>query len=282
VTIKIFVVFHKVFDPDVLATFTKTEQRDWFCAYAVNHRHQKQALIENALVDVPDEASWQACGLPPGVVFEYELPVYDPSLQDRGFMETSGYIHILENQLVADDIDHVGICQYDMRWTQQSAELVRAISAFRTPIHIGCGIDIGPILDEAGTFHEKAYADRRNWPFLIDSYNRFFGRSLTLEQLIGLPLTLFQTYILPRPDFLELAAWLRQLVSEIYPWACEPPYESHWGALGGYTERAESVFFAAKIVEAGMPYARLALDHDPGIAERLGVLKTHYREDPRP
>lgn len=193
-------------------------------------------------------------------------------------METSCYIHLYENGLIHADTDYVGVCQYDMHWTNEAAQLLRTIASLPQPLRLGCGIDLGAIINSQGVFHEKAYADRRDWAFLIQSYNGFFNRSLELKQLVGMPLTLFQTYILPRQEFLQLAAWLKQLADEIYPWACQPPYESHWGALGGYTERAESVFFAAKILETGMHYARLPLDHNRATAEKLGGIKTHYRE----
>jgi hypothetical protein len=55
-----------------------------------------------------------------------------------------------------------------------------------------------------------------------------------------------------------------------------PPYETHWGSLGGYTERAESLFIAARIHERKLSLCHLPLDHDPERATTLDIGKTHY------
>ena len=47
----------------------------------------------------------------------------------------------------------------------------------------------------------------------------------------------------------KLCSWLTVLVDEVYPWSIEPPYETHWGVMGGYTERAIAIFNAIEIIE---------------------------------
>jgi hypothetical protein len=46
--------------------------------------------------------------------------------------------------------------------------------------------------------------------------------------------------------------------------------------LGGYTERAASLFFAARVHTQQLIFRELPLDHDETISESLGVDKKHY------
>ena len=66
------------------------------------------------------------------------------------------------------------------------------------------------------------------------------------------------------------------LCSEVYPWANQPPYAAHWGALASYIERAEALFIAARLHEGKLAFCHLPLQHDPSIADQLGVSKDHY------
>ena len=47
------------------------------------------------------------------VIYEYELEIYNPFLQKRGYMETSAYLHVYWNKLYKNN-DMVGFSQYDM------------------------------------------------------------------------------------------------------------------------------------------------------------------------
>jgi hypothetical protein len=78
-----------------------------------------------------------------------------------------------------------------------------------------------------------------------------------------------------------LAAWLGTFCRQVYPWACQPPYETHWGSLSGYAERAESVFIAARLAEGQLRVAHLPVEHDSTIVEKLKVSKEHYGEQHR-
>jgi hypothetical protein len=114
-----------------------------------------------------------------------------------------------------------------------------------------------------------------DWNFLLFSFNRFFDRAWEIEALVGKPLTLFQTYVLPQAEFAALAGWLEVLCAEVYPWANEPPNATHWGALSGYTERAEALFMALRLHEGKVELQHLPLQHDAGIPAALGVTKDH-------
>lgn len=268
--IKVFVVFHKILDErKIFGAFEKNEIQQWFVKYGVNERHQqKQVVYKDGRAEICLTSN-------EGTILEYQLAKYLPELQLRGFMETSCFVHVEANRLF-DDADLIGICQYDMQWTAEAVSLLRQLSGVSASGKIAYGLNVGPIISQQGYIHPYAFADRFNWPFLIESYNRFFGTSWNLEILVNKPLTLFQTYVLPRDEFLDLARWLKELCSEVYPWATQPPYATHWGSLGGYTERAESLFIAARIHEEPLILENLPLYHDPEISHTLGIKKEHY------
>jgi hypothetical protein len=268
--IQIFVVFHQAIDERLIfPSFSPREIEQWFVLYAVNHEYPKKRITRT------DGHTFQARGDTPRVVFEYALDWFDPALQERGFCETSCYVHLLKNKL-CQHFDYVGVCQYDTRWPPAAAEVVRSVAqAPRSAEGALFGVTWGDLIDAEGRFNEAAYAEKRDWKFLLASYNRFFGKSWDMDILRHKPLTLFQTYLLPRDEFVALARWLTVLCDEVYPWACELPYETHWGTLGGYTERAESLFVAARMHE-GQTLRPLPVFHDQTIASQIGVGRRQY------
>jgi hypothetical protein len=209
----------------------------------------------------------------PDTIFEQDLPHYDPQLQARGFMETSAYIHILKNGLHLP-YDHVAISQYDMRWTSEAVARLCEITATQSPM-VGAVI-LGDIMDRAGELHPLAFSRDFNWDFLLSSYNRHFGTNWELRALTNLPLTLFQTYVLSRSEFVVLAGWLEKLCEQVWPWANQTPYPTHWGVLGGYTERAQALFIALRFRAGHFGLRHLPLEHDPDIPTQLGISKKHY------
>ena len=125
-------------------------------------------------------------------------------------------------------------------------------------------------------YHQFAFPEQLDWAFLLNSYNYFFKTNWSTEIFVQKPFTLFQTYLLPVVEFLALAQWLKSLTEELFPWANQAPYPTHWGHLAGCVERAESLFFAARLHEHRLNFKGLALIHDEMIPQTLGVQKTHY------
>ena len=113
--IKIFVVFHKAIDENIFAKFSGREIDAYFIKYAVNQEFSKQIGYKNIYRKLTKRRVDQ------NLVYEYKLPKYNPELQKRGFMETSCYVHVLENKLY-QDCDYIGVCQYDMRWTAEARQ----------------------------------------------------------------------------------------------------------------------------------------------------------------
>jgi len=270
--IRVFTVFHKAIDERLIyQPFSQNEIDRLFSLYAVSERYPDK------LVTRMDGRTLVATAEPDRIIAEPQLHWYDPNIQLRGFMETSCYVHLLKNDLVAA-FDYVGVAQYDMSWTAAAADMLRALErgAPESGPQFAFGLTCGTLMDKFGRFHHWAFPHLRNWNFLLMSYNRFFGQNWDLTILIDKPFTLFQTYLLPRAEFVALANWVAALCEEVYPWANQPPYETHWGALSGYVERAESLFIAARLHERRIMLNHLPLRHDDTIPVRLGIRKLHY------
>ncbi|MBU3563879.1 hypothetical protein [Polynucleobacter sp. Tro8-14-1] len=292
-SLKIFVVFHQTLDQRLIFPhFTNAEIAQWFVFYGVNIEKTNKKMIGKDGVENTDLANT------PGVTLEYQLDTYHPELQQQGYMETSCFLHILSNNLFPDS-DLIGVTQYDMRWTEKSTGLLRKIAegksqdglitkikgAFRRAINpafvspqIAYAQVGGKIMDSTGQLSPMTASYAFNWPYLIESYNNFFGTHWSMNDLRNQPLTLWQTYLLPRPVFIKLTSWLKAFVDEVTPWANKAPYETHWGVLGGYTERAEALFIALQVKSGALIVHPLMLEHDENIPKNLQVSKEHYAE----
>jgi len=235
--LKIFIVYHQVIDEDVLFTkYSEEYIKKTFAYYCVNEVIEKYETPKRY-------------GLP--IIYEYELPKYNPFLQLRHYMETSAYLHIYNNNL-HKDLDFIGICQYDMLHVEEYNNLDK------NTIYI---LDSGEPIALNGVWNNKMFPNIRNIDFLLESYNNHFKKTYTVDELNNGPLSLWQTNIYPKQIFEKLCSWLSILVDEVYPWSIEPPYETHWGVMGGYTERAIAIFNAIEIIESQCKFRLFNLIH---------------------
>jgi hypothetical protein len=235
--LKIFVVYHQIVDEDILFTeYSEEYIKKTFAFYCVNEVIEKYETPKRY-------------GLP--IIYEYELPKYNPFLQLRHYMETSAYLHIYNNN-IHKDLDFIGICQYDMLHVEEYKNLQN------DRVYI---LDSGEPIALNGVWNKKMFPNIRNIDFLLESYNRFFGKNYTPYCINNAPLSLWQTNIYPTQIFEKLCSWLSVLVDEIYPWSIEPPYETHWGVMGGYTERAIAIFNAIEIIERDCKFGLFDVIH---------------------
>jgi len=172
-------------------------------------------------------------------VLEYELEIYNPFLQKRGYMETSTYLHVYWNKLYKDK-EMIGFAQYDM--FHPTYELSNDI------LYI-FNIQNEDKIVENGMWNPLMFSNIVDLEYLIDHYNTFFHKKYSIKELENMPLSLFQTNIYPIKIYEKLCKWLEVLVKDIYPSKNQPPYETHFGSIGGYTERAMSIFNAFEIYE---------------------------------
>jgi hypothetical protein len=268
--IKLFIVFHRAIDERlILDQFTPDEVQTHFTLYGVNQTRTDKRITQL------DGTTHPASPAVPNLLLEYFLPNYDPVLQERGFMEASAYIHLHKNGM-HEPLDYIGVVQYDMRWTPAAVALLRGLVAATSHRNIVYGIICNLIANSEGRMHALTFPQHFDWRFLLQSYNRFFKQNWAMPMLVNKPLTLFQAYLMPKQEFASLASWLIVLCQELYPAAIQPPRPSHWGILGGWVERAESLFIAARLQEGGIILEPLPVHHDQAIVKKLEIGKEHY------
>ena len=88
--LNIFIVYHKNIQPDKNLSRYTEDIKNNFILYGVNEIHEKNIKSNNKYNNI----------------LEYNLPIYDPFLQKRGYMETSTYLHVYWNKLY-ENIDYV-------------------------------------------------------------------------------------------------------------------------------------------------------------------------------
>ena len=267
--LKVFHVFHQSVDERlILDLATADEVEEFFVHYGV-----KEARSSKQVIKLNGETV--SGGFEQGnVLLEYRMPWYDSTLQARGFNETSCHVHLFQNGS-HKLLDYVCIAQFDMRWTHPAIAILPKLANSSLQSNVVYGMPAGVIIDRQKRIHPAAFPKRFNWNFLIDSYNCFFDRHYDPDVLIDQPFTLLSTYLFPQRAFSRLAAWLSTLTHEVYPWANQPLYPTHWGALGGLTERAQALLVAIELAEGFMAFEPLYLNHDDSIGKKLSVPKVH-------
>lgn len=251
-----FIIFHQGIAP----TLTGTDKYpDLIRYFGVNKNYQKKYLLT-------DDGRLELLGKRKDVFLEYTLPRHNDSIQEKGFMETSAYIHIYKNKLHLP-YKFIGVAQYDMIWDNKVAQRIKNLNQKRKVLARTKGT-----IYSKGRWHRLMFANRYPLDFVINSYNKFFHTKHTKKDLEGRPLTLWQTYFMHRSVFESLTPWLSVLVNEVYPWANRFPYETHWGFISGLSERAESIFFALQ----KLTISEIGLDHSEDIVKRLKIKKEHY------
>ncbi len=178
-------------------------------------------------------------------------------------METSAYLHIYWNKLHTPS-QFVGIYQYDMIQKKKYENLDKSTIYILASGH--------PIF-ENGAWNTLMFPRLRNLAFLLEHYNNTFKTEYSPQDLTNLPLSLWQTNIYPIDRFEKLCFWLEALVQDIYPWCTQPPYETHFGSVSGYTERAISLFNALEIKE-GAAFESLQFSHEGN----LRFTPQHYQQ----
>lgn len=233
----VYCVYHKV--------YYKRPDTKGFTFFGVNEVYPKKKEEENIL--------------------EYKLDIYEPLLQKRGYMETSAYLHVYWNKLYKNN-KMVGFCQYDMKHNNTYNNLDN------NKIYI---LNTKSSIVKDGEWTNLMCPGLRNLNFLLDSYNKHFNTVINVASLENVPLSLFQTNIYPVDIYEKLCTWLEVLVQEIYPWCNRPPYEEHFGSVGGYTERAIGLFNAIQIL-LGVQYVNLNITHGVGYVEKEQYNKNSF------
>lgn len=139
------------------------------------------------------------------VVYENELKIYNPKLQQRTYNEGSCIYHVYMNNLHTK-YDYVGFCQYDMMFQKNTLSNIKNV-----------------ITTNPNTIF---YVDFFQWAFLggqtsiirdyddftggLKSYNNFFNTNYTENDLITNKMITCNTFLIPSKMYEKMMSWLKQ------------------------------------------------------------------------
>jgi hypothetical protein len=231
--LQLFVCFHKKIYPDIYK-INSSEKEKYITFYGVK---EKDLEIEK------------------NVIYEFELPYYYSILQKNNYNEGSCIYHVYKNNLY-NNYDYIGFCQYDMTLSE---------SFFK---NIECRIT-----NNSNTIF---YLDFFNWAFLggqtaiitdypnvpagLKSYNTFFNKNYTAENLIANKMIICNTFIIPKKMYEKMMYWLIQYFREDIDKInkCNNGHEFNPGHI---IEALTSMFLSLEISEGAL-YEKLNLEHD--------------------
>jgi hypothetical protein len=225
-----FVCFHKKIFPDIYE-ISSTENEKYITFYGVKDRISG---IEN-------------------VIYEDELVHYNDVLQKNKYNEGSCIYHVYKNNLC--DFDYVGFCQYDMMFPNW----------FFSNIEYKISKNPNTIF----------YMDFFKWAFLggqttithdycnvtagLKSYNEFFNKNYTTENLLTNKMNTCNTFLIPKKMYEKMMSWLIQYFrDDITINTC---VNGHRFDPGHMIEALTGMFLSLEISE-GAVYEKLNLSHD--------------------
>ena len=224
-SLQIFVVFHKDIFEECYKELTQEELDTYFTFVAVNPNIEKKY----------DASRYK-------VVREWELPMYDPELQGRGYKENSVLYHVWSNKL-HEPYDRIGFFQYDMVFHKNT-------------LSKACDADYYPLQVYPFQFlYETWNYEAKTAQFVVDDYARYFGKPFTGTG----EYPLYNTFILPTTFYAEkMMPWISQLYDKMWPWCNQPPNQTHFGHVAGVYERVSAIV----VGEERMRYKLLDVEHD--------------------
>jgi len=230
-SLHIFIVFHKHIIDECYSNIPNEILNKYFTFIAVNEKIEK--------IYTPNKYN---------VVNEWELPIYDATLQMRGYNENSALYHVYVNNL-HKSCDFIGFFQYDMKFNNNIVEYFLHSHEEKNNSQICAPFALH-------TFNSCSYDSWCEIPtleFIINDYETFFQKKMTRTA----EYPLYNSYIIPVDIYEKIMKWVIQLYDKMYPWCIQPPNCSHFAHIGGIYER----IMAYAIGEEYLSYINLSISH---------------------
>ena len=229
--IQIFVVFHHTLFDECYQHIPDDILTTYFTFFAVNDEIVKTYT--------PNKYK---------VVNEWELPIYDPLFQKRGYNENSAIYHVHANKL-HQNYDYIGFFQYDTIFKDNLIEFLQNQLA-NTDIPMYFPLEIYNF--QFCAF--QTWGEVNTIQFITNDYEEFFNTKFSTTEIYPL----MNSFILPAKTYEKIMQWIVQLYDKLYPWCIEPPNCTGHGHLGGIYER----IMAFVIGNEKLPHQHINVKHD--------------------
>jgi hypothetical protein len=136
------------------------------------------------------------------VIYEHELIDYNPILQKKKYNEGSCIYHVYKNNLY--NYDYIGFCQYDMIFLENFFNNIeyKVLNTSNTIFYLD--FFQWQFLGGQTTIIE----DYHNIPSGLKSYNKFFNKNYTIEDLITNKMIICNTFLIPKKMYEKMMSWL--------------------------------------------------------------------------
>lgn len=228
---KIFVVFHKEFFPGIY--YINPEHRKYLTFYGVK---EEQETTED-------------------IIYEKDLPIYEPIWQQLRYNEGSALYHIYKNGLYKP-YDFVGFFQYDMKVFSNCFSIME--DTFKYNCRTIFYLDFFPWAFLGG--QTAITIDYPHFEAGLKNYNNFFNTNYTAIQLVHFKMPISNTFVVHVTIFEKLMNWMSQYYIEgIDTWMND---NTGRGFNPGHMIEALTSMFLSIEVMQGAEFRRLNIHHD--------------------
>jgi len=197
-TFTLYVIFHKFLVPECYETLSEKDLKDHVRMVGVNGKIPK-------LVPPP---------LEPLVIYERDLPWYNPFLQLNRFCETSVFYHAWKNpELFLRNNTYIGFLHYDMLLKREAIEfLEREIPAAEAR---GEQVLFTHVCLPARDHIYQVFA-LEGWNAILSIYNAIFGKNHTVHTIIDKEIPLYHTYVMHRDLFQRMMFFADHAIGRLF------------------------------------------------------------------
>lgn len=229
---KVFVVFHKEFFPGVY--YITDEDKKYLTFYGVKNRQETTMDI----------------------IYENELPIYEPIWQQRTYNEASALYHIYKNNM-HQQYDFIGFFQYDMKVFSNCFPIIE--NTFKYNCNTIFYLDFFPWAFLGG--QTTITKDYPQFEAGLKNYNKFFDTNFNEQQLIDYKMIISNTFVVHTSIFDKMMRWMTQYFIEDIDVLMADPDKGHNFNPGHMIEALTSMFLCLEVVQ-GAEYKRLSIHHD--------------------
>lgn len=186
-----------------------------FTLYIVYHKTLYNYLYENieennrkciTFYGVKDKVE-----TPPQIesIYEYELPVYNKRLQEHRYNEASAFYHVYINSLYKKS-RYIGFMQYDMTICDAVMDEIRnniETSPDSPMIFVSYYAESSSLLRLDGSL-QLLVKPLSKWGTLLESYNTFFAKKYTIEDIISHPIIMCNLFLIPTYMYEKYMQWI--------------------------------------------------------------------------